>query len=326
MPYWIAFPIGLIAAATVAALTEAGLIRTALRRAARHRHGRHARPRDLPLGARAAHQPEQRHGATFPKPAFFPSFNLDGFDVSSAYVAMVVLTPVLFVALALFLKRSRYGLAIRAAADNRDAALLAGVAAPRMVTLSWAIAGAIAAFSATLVWPTQGLQGIEALGPALLVKGLAGAAIARFTSITVAFLSSLALGVVEAILLSAGVNGLVDLVLFVVIAVALLLQPRLSRRDEDSGDWSKLRRRRCPRRTTGSARSVGSTALGILLFFGRRRSGSSRSSPTVRPRCSPPPSASPSSACRSASSPAWPASSRSGSSPSPASAVRCPCR
>ena len=240
VPYWIAFPIGLIAAGAVAALTEAGLIR---------------RLNDAPrvigtvvtLGlatflsimALLINQ-NNATGATFPKPPGIPSFSLDGFDVSSAYVAMVLLTPVLFLSLALFLKRSRYGLAIRAAADNRDAALLAGVAAPRMVTLSWIIAGMIAAFSATLVWPTQGLQGVEALGPALLVKGLAGASIARFTSITVAFLSSLALGVLEAILLSAGINGLVDLVLFVVIAVALLLQPRLARRDEDRGDWSRL--------------------------------------------------------------------------------------
>ncbi|MFN8169884.1 MAG: ATP-binding cassette domain-containing protein [Candidatus Nanopelagicales bacterium] len=267
IPYWLAFPVGLIAAAAVAGLTEAGLIRRLS-----------GAPRVIgmvvTLGlatflsvlALLINQ-NNATGATFPKPAFFPSFSLDGFDVSSAYVAMVALTPVLFIALALFLKRSRYGLAIRAAADNRDAALLAGVAAPRMVTLSWALAGAIAAFSATLVWPTQGLQGIEALGPALLVKGLAGAAIARFTSITVAFLSSLALGVLEAILLSAGINGLVDLTLFIVIAVALLLQPRLARRDEDRGDWSRLAPPPLPSaydRVWAIRRLDG---VGILLFF-----------------------------------------------------------
>ena len=64
---------------------------------------------------------------------------------------MLVLTPFLLLALAYFLKRTRYGLAIRAAADNPDAASLAGVTASRMVTLSWAVAGAIAAFSASLV-------------------------------------------------------------------------------------------------------------------------------------------------------------------------------
>ena len=268
IPYWIAFPIGLLSAAAVAGLTEAGLIR---------------RLSDAPrvigmvvtLGlatflsvlALVINQ-NNATGSTFPKPTGFPSFSLDGFDVSSAYVAMVVLTPFLFVALALFLKRSRYGLAIRAAADNRDAALLAGVAAPRMVTLSWALAGAIAAFSATLVWPTQGLQGIESLGPALLVKGLAGAAIARFTSITVAFLSSLALGVLEAILLSAGVNGLVDLVLFVVIAVALLVQPRLARRDEDRGDWSRLAPAPLPTAYDRVWLIRRLDLLGYLAFFG----------------------------------------------------------
>ncbi len=240
VPYWLAFAIGLASAGLVAAMTEAGLIR---------------RLSDSPriigmvvtLGlatflsvlALIINQ-DNATGASFPLPAGVPSFEIDGFAVSSAYVAMVVLTPFLFVALALFLKRSRFGLALRASADNRDAALLAGVSAPRMVTLAWVIAGVIAAFSATLVWPTQGLQGVDSLGPALLVKGLAGAAIARFTSLTIAFLASIAIGVFEQILLSAGINGLFDLSLFIIIAAALLLQPRLARRDDDRGDWSRL--------------------------------------------------------------------------------------
>jgi ABC-type branched-subunit amino acid transport system ATPase component/ABC-type branched-subunit amino acid transport system permease subunit len=241
IPYWIAFVIGLASAGLVAAMTEAGLIR---------------RLSDSPriigmvvtLGlatflsvlALIINQ-DNATGASFPLPAGLPSdVIIDGFAVSEAYLAMVLLTPFLFVALALFLKRSRFGLALRASADNRDAALLAGVSAPRMVTLAWVIAGVIAAFSATLVWPTQGLQGVDSLGPALLIKGLAAAAIARFTSLTIAFVASIAIGIFEQVLLSAGINGLFDIALFVVIAVALLLQPRLARRDEDRGDWARL--------------------------------------------------------------------------------------
>ena len=241
LPYWLAFPLGMLAGAAAAGLTEAGLIR---------------RLKDAPrligmvvtlgLGsflvvAALIINKDNASGVSFPKPTGMPHIEIGDTVLADAYVAMLLLTPVLFIALALFLKRSRYGLAIRAAADNSDAASLAGVSAPRMVTLSWAIAGAIAAFSATLVWPTQGSVTIEALGPSLLLKGLAGAVIARFSNLVVAFLSSLVLGVIEQILISRSASdGTVELVLAIIIIGALLLQPRLARRDEDRGDWSRL--------------------------------------------------------------------------------------
>ncbi|GAB3850109.1 ABC transporter permease subunit [Dactylosporangium cerinum] len=153
---------------------------------------------------------------------------------------MLILTPLLLVALALFLKQSRHGLAIRAAADQPSAALLDGVAAPRMATVAWAIAGGIAAFSAILVTPTQGAQSIETLGPDLLLKGLAGAVIARLSSIPVAFAASLGIGVLEQILLSGSSGaGVVQVVLGATILIALLRQPRLGRRDTDDGGWAR---------------------------------------------------------------------------------------
>jgi len=241
LPYWMAFPLGMLAGAAVGGLTEAGLIR---------------RLKDAPrligmvvtLGlasflvvAALIINKDNASGNNFPSPVGLPKITIAGVELLDAYVAMLLLTPVLLICLALFLKKSRFGLAIRAASDNSDAASLAGVSAPSMVTLSWAIAGAIAAFSATLVWPTQGTVGLETLGPSLLLKGLAGAVIARFSNLVIAFFSSLALGVVEQILLSkSSSDGTVELVLAVIIIGALLLQPRLYRRDDDRGDWGKL--------------------------------------------------------------------------------------
>ena len=63
---------------------------------------------------------------------------------------------------------------------------------------------------------------------------IAGAVIARLSSIPVAFAASVAIGVLEQILLSgASGGGLVQLVLGATILVALLRQPRLSRRADD---------------------------------------------------------------------------------------------
>ncbi|MET7425114.1 ATP-binding cassette domain-containing protein [Dactylosporangium sp. NPDC005555] len=238
--YWVAFPAAMLVAAGVAAGVEAGVVR-------RLRHRSRVIGMIATLGlsqfilvVSLLVNRQGVSGATFPKPPGLPSFTVGRTPVGPAFTAMLILTPLLLVALALFLKRSRHGLAIRAAADQPSAALLDGVAAPRMATVAWAIAGGIAAFSAILVTPTQGAQSIDTLGPDLLLKGLAGAVIARLSSIPVAFAASLGIGVLEQVLLSGSSGtGLVQVVLGATILIALLRQPRLGRRDTDDGGWAR---------------------------------------------------------------------------------------
>ncbi len=131
-------------------------------------------------------------GFTFPEPAGLPTdWKIGTLPFGPPYIAMLLFAPILLVALSRFLKRHRLGMAMRAASDDADTALLEGIPAKRMTTLAWAIAGAIAAFSAILVTPTTAGQSIETLGPDLLLKGLAGAVIARMSSIPIAIAASI---------------------------------------------------------------------------------------------------------------------------------------
>ncbi|MET8306850.1 ATP-binding cassette domain-containing protein [Micromonospora sp. NPDC005173] len=241
LPYWLALPAGMLAAAAISGAIELSVVR-------RLRH----RPRVIGMIATLGLSQfvlvlallvnsSGASGPTFPTPPGMPSFTVGNTPVGPAFTAMLLFTPVLLVGLAMFLKRSRFGLAIRAAADAPDAATLNGVTAARMATLAWSIAGAVAAFSAILVAPTQGTQSIESLGPALLVRGLAGAVIARFSSVPIAFGASLGIGVGEQILLSGrSSGGLVELALVAVILVALLAQPVRARRDGEDGGWGRI--------------------------------------------------------------------------------------
>ncbi|MET8550448.1 ABC transporter permease subunit [Micromonospora zamorensis] len=241
LPYWLALPVGMLAAAAVSGAIELSVVR-------RLRH----RPRVIGMIATLGLSQfvlvlallvnsSGASGPAFPAPPGMPSFTIGNTPVGPAFTAMLLLTPVLLVGLAMFLKRSRFGLAIRAAADAPDAATLNGVTAARMATLAWSIAGAVAAFSAILMAPTQGTQSIESLGPALLVRGLAGAVIARFSSVPIAFGASLGIGVGEQILLSGqSSGGLVELALVAVILVALLAQPVRARRDGEDGGWGRI--------------------------------------------------------------------------------------
>ncbi|CAM3259618.1 branched-chain amino acid ABC transporter permease/ATP-binding protein [Nocardioides dubius] len=181
------------------------------------------------------------NGFTFPRPPGLPEFTIGATNITTAHVAMVVFGPMLLVALALFLKRHRVGIAIRAASDDNDAALLNGIRAPRMATLAWGIAAAIAAFSAIMVTPTTAGQSMDTLGPDMLLKGLAGAVIARMTSIPIAVAASLGVGVLEQILLSnPDTRTMVPLALGLIIVIALLTQPALGRAVRERIGWQRI--------------------------------------------------------------------------------------
>ena len=180
-------------------------------------------------------------GFTFPRPPGLPEFSIGSTQISTPHVAMVVLGPLLLLALGWFLRQHRLGIAIRAAADDNDAALLDGIPAKRMATLAWAIAGAVAAFSAILVTPTTAGQSLDTLGPDILLKGLAGAVIARMTSIPIAVVASLGVGVLEQLLLSnPDTRNMVPLALGVIIVGALLTQPALGRAARERVGWQRI--------------------------------------------------------------------------------------
>jgi len=180
-------------------------------------------------------------GTVFPKPPWLPTFSLGALTVTSAYSAELILTPVVVIVLVVFLRRSRYGLAIRASASNAETARLAGVSAGQMSTMSWAIAGAVAAFTAVLVLPSQGVTSGEFLGPGLLMRALVGAIAGRMSSLPVAMATGIVVGIAEQLILWNYPNsGTVEVVLFVAVVVGLLLQRRRGGRDEDRQGWSTV--------------------------------------------------------------------------------------
>nr|MBA3653690.1 ATP-binding cassette domain-containing protein [Actinomycetota bacterium] len=241
VPYWLALPLALLAAATMGGLAEVLVIRR-LRNA----------PKLMSLvGTLGVAQlllftslvinSSAPPGAAFPQPSLLPTFHVGPVLVTRAYVGILVLSPLVVIALVLFLRNSRYGLAIRAAAANPEAARMAGVFSSRMSTLAWAIAGAVAGLTSVLLKPALGFVTAESLGPNLLLRALVAAVIARMQSLPVALVAGIGVGVVEQVLVqSYPDSGTVELVLFVVILGALLFQTRTGGREEDRGGWSSV--------------------------------------------------------------------------------------
>lgn len=240
-PYWVALLAALAASAAIGALTEVAVVRR-LRNA----------PRLMSLVATlgvaqfllafsAVVNAQARSGSTFPQPPGLPEVKIGALLVTQAYAAMLLISPLVVLALVLFLRRSRFGLALRAAAANTERARMAGISAGRMSTMAWALAGAVAAFTTMMIIPTRGFLTAEMLGPVLLLRALAPAVIARMTSLPVALVAGIGIGIVDQILtFNYPTSGVPEIALLAVIVVALLLQARRGGRLEEKQDWSVL--------------------------------------------------------------------------------------
>ena len=252
-PYWVAFPVALGVGAGTGAAAEAGVVRR-LRNAPRIM----SVVATLGVGTLLVSlagliNNTAAAGSLFPQPSWLPVFSVGAHGavrVTQAYSGMLILSPLAVLGIAVFLKRSRYGLGIRAAASNPEAARMSGVFASRMSSLAWAMAGALSAFTAILTAPTQGFTTADSFGPELLLRAMTAAVVARMNSLPVAMFGGIGLGVLEQILLwNYPQSGLVEVALFVIILAVLILQPQRRGRDEEKGSWAAVQALRpLPRR------------------------------------------------------------------------------
>lgn len=238
IPYWIALAAGAALSAGAGGITEVAVVRR-LRNA----------PKLMTLVATlgvaqfllafsSVINSQVRSGSIFPQPVGLPEFKVGVLRVTQAYSAMLFIGPLLVAGLVIFLRRSRFGLAMRAAAANTDRARMAGVSATRMSTMAWSMAGAVAAFTTVLIIPTRGFVSAQTLGPVILLRALAPAVIARMTSLPIALVAGIALGVVDQVLIfNYPTSGVSEIVLLGVIACALLLQTKRGGRLVDRQEW-----------------------------------------------------------------------------------------
>ena len=170
-----------------------------------------------------------------------------------ADVVAVIAIPLVFAALALFLRRSDFGIAIRGGAEHADRASTLGIPVRRLHTIVWVIA-AVLAFLA--VWLRAGIIGLpigQVLGPAILLRALAAAVIGRMERLPTIALAAVLLGVVEqSVVWHWREPAYVDPVLFLVVLGALLLTRSTTGRVGEASTWQAAREvRPVPRELAG---------------------------------------------------------------------------
>ncbi|MDY7547967.1 branched-chain amino acid ABC transporter permease [Glaciimonas sp. Gout2] len=132
---------------------------------------------------------------TFPSPLSATPFQVFGASVQPMQVVVVLGALGMMLAVELFNRKSIYGKAVVATANDRDAAGLMGINTSMVITFSYALSSATAAFAGVLVAPLT-LTGAT-MGAALGLKAFAVAIIGGLTSGMGAVVGGLILGIAE---------------------------------------------------------------------------------------------------------------------------------
>lgn len=123
--------------------------------------------------------------------------DIGGITFTQQTLGLVAITALCVLALAVFFRYSRYGLAMRATALDQEVALAQGIKVGLMFAMAWAIAGGLAAIAGTFV--AAGSAGMEQTSWVIALKALPAIIIGGLDSLPGAVVGGLSVGIVEAL-------------------------------------------------------------------------------------------------------------------------------
>ncbi len=144
--------------------------------------------------------PDFRQGAlqrNFPLPFQGTWTPWSDVTLGAAQLLIILTVPVVTAALWWLLSHTAFGEAVRASASNPDLARLTGISPKLVSTAVWSIAGFLSTLAILLAASNQGAIRFEAVGPDLLLRGMAAALVGRLVSFPRAVAGALAIGVGE---------------------------------------------------------------------------------------------------------------------------------
>lgn len=162
---------------------------------------------------------------TFPSPVGTGSFEIGSASVTAPRLAALVVAGVVAASLAVFLRRTRFGLAVWASTSNHVLARLSGIQVHRTRAFVWILGGALSGTAAVLLAVVYTFHPFS--NTLILVRALAAALLGGLTSLSGAFVGGLAIGVLESLVISqTSVAGAADMAIVVVILGTLLVRPQ----------------------------------------------------------------------------------------------------
>ncbi len=145
-----------------------------------------------------------RDPRAFPQIMEVTSFNLGGAAISSVQIVIILLSVVMMGVLTWFVYRTRFGIAIRASAEDVRVAALMGVDANRVIAVTFIIGAAMGAVAGVMYGTYYGIAHYT-MGFTLGLKAFSAAVLGGIGNLAGAMLGGILLGLVEA--LGAGYIG-----------------------------------------------------------------------------------------------------------------------
>ncbi len=140
---------------------------------------------------------------------------------------ILIAALIIMYSLHMFLKRTRLGKSIRAAAQNREAARIVGIEINKVYAITFAIAIGITAVAGVMVAPVQPV--FPFMGPPLTLRAFAITALSGLGSIIGALFGGMLLGIIEVLLATfiPGIGTNVGVVSsFVILVIVLVVRPQ----------------------------------------------------------------------------------------------------
>jgi len=162
----------------------------------------------------------------FPEVIANPSFALGGVDITAKQIAVIVLAVGLMAALQTFIYRTKLGKAMRATAQDRDAAQLMGIDVNTTIAATFligsALAGAAGFVSGVYYGTTWFFNGFEAG-----LKAFTAAVLGGIGNVAGAMLGGFSIGLIEAIATQYIPGGAqwTNVVVFSVLVLVLIFRP-----------------------------------------------------------------------------------------------------
>ena len=247
LPYWLAAILAIASSAAVSTITELLVVRRLF-----------TKPRLLLFVATLGVAqlvaliqvwlPTVDERVDYPKP-ISGYWKIGGLDIllRGEQVTVLIVVPFLVITLGYLLQRTRFGLAVRSAADNPGAAQLAGISIRAVSTQVWFIAGILAGVSTLLIGPVKQLDagGVgSSLGPELLLFSLTAAMFGKLQSFPRALLGGIFIGIINRLVLANKGKGFLNdwgigngsnlLAIFLILLVLMLFINRGNRTSEQS--------------------------------------------------------------------------------------------
>ncbi|MGB6927988.1 MAG: branched-chain amino acid ABC transporter permease, partial [Syntrophobacteria bacterium] len=130
---------------------------------------------------------------------------------------------VMVVLMTIFFKKTRYGKAMLACADNPEAARLVGIRVNVMILISFALSAAIGAVAGAVITPISLMEYDR--GALLALKGFGAAVLGGLGSFYGAVVAGIFLGIIESMCAGLVSSGYKDAVALILLLLVLYVRP-----------------------------------------------------------------------------------------------------